>query len=195
MRQSYWFNRSFTTVILTIIAVSCTLQEPVFFIDDYSVNGKYRISDIITEENLVKDTVLFNGMAALFNEFNKEGYGNWYGYWHIAQEKHGELILRMNNDDTYDVVLVCQDSDSGKYSFHHTARSYGDGADFEQMYSTLKEDILHKTIIKGYYPYVIQSDTLVNNIPTVSETQVIADTTTIQERINTGKHRFQQKTQ
>ena len=195
MRQSYWFNRSFTTVILTIIAVSCTLQEPVFFIDDYSVNGKYRISDIITEENLVKDTVLFNGMAALFNDFNKEEYGNWYGYWHIAQEKHGELILRMSNDDTYDVVLVCQDSDSGKYSFHHTARSYGDGADFEQMYSTMKEDILHKTIIKGYYPYVIQSDTLVNSIPTVPETQVIADTTTIQERINTGKHRFQQKIQ
>ena len=119
MRQSYWFNRSFTTVILTIIAVSCTMQEPVFFIDSYSVNGKY--------------------------------------------------------------------------NFHHTARSYGDGADFEQMYSTLKEDILHKTIIKGYYPYVIQSDTLVNSIPTVPETQVIADTTTIQERINTDKHRFQEK--
>lgn len=70
-----------------------------------------------------------------------------------------------------------------------------DGADFEQMYSTLKEDILHKTIIKGYYPYVIQSDTLVNSIPTVPETMTIADTTTIQERINTGKYRFQQKIQ
>jgi 5-methyltetrahydrofolate--homocysteine methyltransferase len=60
---------------------------------------------------------------------------------------------------------------------------------------TLKEDILHKTIIKGYYPYVIQSDTLVNSIPTVPETLTIADTTTIQERINTEKYRFQQKIQ
>ena len=184
MRQSYWFNRSFTTVILTIIAVSCTLQEPVFFIDDYSVNGKYRISDIITEENLVTDTVLFNGMTALFNDFLQEKYGNWYGYWHIAKEKHGELLLRMSNDDTYDVVLVCQGA--GKYSFHLVARSYGDGADFEQIHSTLKGDILHKTIIKGYYPHVIQSDTLTNSIPTVPETMAIADTTTLQEKINAG---------
>ena len=87
-----------TALILSIIVGACATQEIVFFIDDYSVNGKYRISDIITEENLVKDTVLFNGMAALFNDFNKEEYGNWYGYWHIAQGKHGELILRMSKE-------------------------------------------------------------------------------------------------
>ena len=34
-----------------------------------------------------------------------------------------------------------------------------------------------------------------DSTPTIPETQAIADTTTIQERINTGKHRFQQKTQ
>lgn len=165
------------------MAYACTTREAVFYIDStHSVNGKYLISDIMIEENLVADTVLFNGMTALFNDFHQEKYGNWYGYWHIAKEKHGELLLRMSNDDTYDVVLVCQGA--GKYRFHLVARSYGDGADFEQIHSTLKGDILHKTIIKGYYPYVIQSDTSTNSIPTVPETMAIADTTTLQEKIN-----------
>ena len=173
----------FTALILLIMAYACATREAVFCIDStHSVNGKYLISDIMIEENLVTDTVLFNGMTALFNDFHQEKYGNWYGYWHIAKEKHGELLLRMSNDDTYDVVLVCQGA--GKYSFHLVARSYGDGADFEQIHSTLKGDTLHKTIIKGYYPYVIQSDTLTNSIPTVPETMAIADTTTLQEKIN-----------
>ena len=175
----------FTVLILLIMAYACTTREAVFYIDStHSVNSKYLISDIMIEENLVTDTVLFNGMTALFNDFHQEKYGNWYGYWHIAKKKHGELLLRMSNDDTYDVVLVCQGA--GKYSFHLVARSYGDGADFEQIHSTLKGDILHKTIIKGYYPYVIQSDTLTNSIPTVPETMAIADTTTLQEKINAG---------
>ena len=174
----------FTALILAILLGACAALETEFEIDGHSVNGKYLISDIMKEENLVKDTVIFNGMTALFNDINQTNYGNWYGYWHIAKEKYGELFLRMSNDDTYDVVLVCQDS--GKYSFHHVARSYGDGADFEQMHSTLKRDILHKTIIKGYYPYVIQSDTLTNSIPTVPEALAIADTTTLQEKINAG---------
>lgn len=175
----------FTALILLIMAYACTTREAVFYIDStHSVNGKYLISDIMIEENMVTDTVLFNGMTALFNDFHQEKYGNWFGYWHIAKEKHGELLLRMSNDDTYDVVLVCQGA--GKYSFHLVARSYGDGADFEQIHSTLKGDILHKTIIKGYYPYVIQSDTLTNSIPTVPETMAIADTTTLQEKINAG---------
>lgn len=175
----------FTALILLIMAYACTTREAVFYIDStHSVNGKYLISDIMIEENLVTDTVLFNGMTALFNDFHQEKYGNWYGYWHIAKEKHGELLLRMSNDDTYDVVLVCQGA--GKYRFHLVARSYGDGADFEQIHSTLKGDILHKTIIKGYYPYVIQSDTLTNSIPTVPETMAIADTMTLQEKINAG---------
>ena len=175
----------FTALILLIMAYACITREAVFYIDStHSVNGKYLISDIMIEENMVTDTVLFNGMTALFNDFHQEKYGNWYGYWHIAKEKHGELLLRMSNDDTYDVVLVCQGA--GKYSFHLVARSYGDGADFEQIHSTLKGDILHKTIIKGYYPYVIQSDTLTNSIPTVPETMAIADTTTLQEKINAG---------
>ena len=173
----------FTALILLIMAYACTTREAVFYIDStHSVNGKYLISDIMIEENMVTDTVLFNGMTALFNDFHQEKYGNWFGYWHIAKEKHGELLLRMSNDDTYDVVLVCQGA--GKYSFHLVARSYGDGADFEQIHSTLKGDILHKTIIKGYYPYVIQSDTLTNSIPTVPETMAIADTMTLQEKIN-----------
>ena len=175
----------FTALILLIMAYACTTLEAVFYIDStHSVNGKYLISGIMIEENLVTDTVLFNGMTALFNDFHQEKYGNWFGYWHIAKEKHGELLLRMSNDDTYDVVLVCQGA--GKYSFHLVARSYGDGADFEQIHSTLKGDILHKTIIKGYYPYVIQSDTLTNSIPTVPETMAIADTMTLQEKINAG---------
>lgn len=174
----------FTALILAILLGACAALETEFEIDGHSVNGKYLISDIMKEENLVKDTVIFNGMTALFNDINQTNYGNWYGYWHIEKEKYGELFLRISNDDTYDVVLVCQDS--GKYSFHHVARSYGDGADFEQMYSRLKGNVLLKTIIKGYYPYIIQSDTLVNSLPTVPENLAIADTIILQEKINAG---------
>ena len=83
----------FTALILLIMAYACTTREAVFYIDStHSVNGKYLISDIMIEENLVTDTVLFNGMTALFNDFHQEKYGNWYGYWHIAQNHYKRIL-------------------------------------------------------------------------------------------------------
>ena len=175
-------------VFLMCFPLSASAQVPAkkFSLDNGFVNGEHRIAELVTEKNMIKDPCEVNRIACAVGDTGmdgstKEGYGNWFRYYHVPAKENSKAILRVD-DESEEEYLTVYDNENHELMVL-VAREYDDGADFESIYSTYRNDTIYSCTINGHYLIDKESDTFAKPLKATS------DTTFSKHYFRTSKHK------
>ncbi len=138
-----------------------------FTLDDGYVNDKYKLEDVVEERNLINDSNEIHYIAKIIGDINKEGklkdqYGNWFRYYHLPYNSNYKGFIRVD-DESAEEYLIGYDQYNNE-DIILVARDYGDGADFETVYSTFCNDTIYSIKIIGHYLIDEMMDTILFNV-------------------------------
>ena len=144
-----------------------------FSLENGFVNGEHRIAELITEKNMITTPCEVNRIACAIGDTDmdgctKEGYGNWFSYYNVPTEENYKAILRVD-DGSEEEYLTVYDNENYKLMVL-VAKKYGDGADFETIYSTFMNDTIYSCTINGHYQLDEESDTFIMPLKATSDT-------------------------
>ena len=164
-------NRIYIVFVLLLFS-GCT-STLYFALDNIYINNKYKLEDIIKEENLISDSNKIHNIAKIIGDINEDGklkdqYGNWFCYYHMPYNSNYEGFIRVD-DESVEEYLTGYDQDNNK-NIILVARNYCDGADHEIVYSTYYNDTIYSTKIIEHYLIDETMDTILLNLPPTSDT-------------------------
>ena len=144
-----------------------------FSLDNRFVNGEHRIAELVTEKNMITNPCEVNRIACAIGDTDmdgctKEGYGNWFCYYNVPTEENYKAILRVD-DESEEEYLTVYDNENHEQMVL-VAKEYGDGADFETIYSTFMNDTIYSCTINGHYQLDEESDTFIMPLKATSDT-------------------------
>lgn len=157
-----------------------------FSLDNSFVNGEHRIAELVAEKNMITDPCEVNRIACAIGDTDmdgstKDGYGNWFRYYHVPTKENSKAILRVD-DESEEEYMTVYDNENHELMVL-VAREYGDGADFESIYSTYRNDTIYSCTINGHYLIDKESDALTKPLKATS------DTTFSEHYFRTSKHK------
>ena len=159
--------------ILCLIIISCS-HETIFICDYPYINSKYYIPDIVNEKNIIRDSLMISQIANVIGDSNLNHYGNWFTYYELPIPHQDSYKLIFRTDDNSESEYMIQTDDNGKITnCKLVAKSYGDGAEFETIYSLYNNKRLKQYSLYGRYHFTNDStDVIDTSIPPIVDTVV-----------------------
>ena len=160
-------NKKVVFIIFALL-LSCGCTSTLYFtLDDGYVNDKYKLEDVVEERNLINDSNEIHCIAKIIGDINKEGklkdqYGNWFRYYHLPCNSNYKGFIRVD-DESAEEYLIGYDQYNNE-DIILVARDYGDGADFETVFSIYHNDTIFSTKISGHYLIDELMDTILFNV-------------------------------
>jgi hypothetical protein len=166
-------NKRHIHLIFVLLLLSGCTSTLYFTLDDRYINDKYKFEDIIKEENLISDSNKVYNIAKIIGDINEDGnlkeqYGNWFSYYYLPSNSNYEGFIRVD-DESVDEYLIGYDQYNNE-NIILVARDYGDGADFEIVYSTYYNNTIYSTKIIEHFLIDETMDTILINLPPTSDT-------------------------
>ena len=166
-------NKKVVFIIFALLLSHGCTSTLYFTLDDGYVNDKYKLEDVVEERNLINDSNEIHCIAKIIGDINKEGklkdqYGNWFRYYHLPYNSNYKGFIRVD-DESAEEYLIGYDQYNNE-DIILVARDYGDGADFETVFSIYHNDTIFSTKISGHYLIDELMDTILFNLPPESDT-------------------------
>ena len=160
-------NKKVVFIIFALL-LSCGCTSTLYFtLNNGCINNQFDFEDIVKEKNIINDSIKIYNIANIIGDINKEGklkdqYGNWFRYYHLPYNSNYKGFIRVD-DESAEEYLIGYDQYNNE-DIILVARDYGDGADFETVYSTFCNDTIYSIKIIGHYLIDEMMDTILFNV-------------------------------